>query len=502
MTTRDFLDCPPSPLSLIESLRNLGYSMETSVADIIDNSITADASRIWIRFAWNDGKPWFAITDNGCGMSNDELKNAMRLGSMNPLEERAAYDLGRFGLGMKTASFSQCRHLTVLSKAKSKINCYEWDLDQITGKGNCQWRLGIINNVDERKTLSSVYKENLRNKKNGTIVLWKKLDRIDDGDSPERREKAFNLIIDDMRKHLELVFHRFLAPSSGKKRLIISMNGDELTAFDPFNPRNFATQDLPEQRISLDGEEIVVQPFVLPHHDKVSKEEYERLAGNGGYLHNQGFYVYRNMRLIIKGTWFRLIKKHEMNKLIRVRVDIPNTLDHLWNIDVKKSNATPPERVRKALHQIIGKIEDRGRKVYQQRGQNLASAVKVPVWNRRARNGRVIYELNRKHPLIQQLLNSVSSEHKKSLKDIMATIETTFPVEMFFSDFASNPEEVENPGIDDKILEAILDRYISFWTTDGTLNSSMATDLMLTEPFVSNSDLTKQLLEQRGYSHE
>jgi len=122
-------DLRPDPASLIESMRDIGYSMETAVADLIDNSITAGASNIDIRFSWNDGDPWLAIVDDGYGMDSDELTNAMRLGSKNPLEERDKEDLGRYGLGLKTASFSQCRKLTVISKVGESIEGREWNLN-------------------------------------------------------------------------------------------------------------------------------------------------------------------------------------------------------------------------------------------------------------------------------------------------------------------------------------------------------------------------------------
>ena len=122
----------PSPSSLMESLRDIGYSMETALADVIDNSITAQATDININFSWNDAEPWLAISDNGHGMNYQELLLAMKLGSLSPLESRKDNDLGRFGLGLKTASFSQCRRLTVVSKKENSISAMEWDLDQIT----------------------------------------------------------------------------------------------------------------------------------------------------------------------------------------------------------------------------------------------------------------------------------------------------------------------------------------------------------------------------------
>jgi hypothetical protein len=134
----------PSPAALIESLRDIGYSIQTAVADVIDNSITAEAKNVSLNFSWADGHPWLAVIDDGYGMDKAELVNAMRLGSTNPRDERDIKDLGRFGLGMKTASFSQCRRLTVLSKKGAETHCCQWDLDVIANSEADEWRLGIL----------------------------------------------------------------------------------------------------------------------------------------------------------------------------------------------------------------------------------------------------------------------------------------------------------------------------------------------------------------------
>jgi len=280
------------------------------------------------------------------------------------------------------------------------------------------------------------------------------------------------------------------------------MNGDELKAFNPFNPRNLATQELAEQKFVLDGETIRVQPYVLPHHNKVSRQEYIQYSGEGGYLHNQGFYVYRNRRLIIKGTWFRLIKKEELNKLIRVRIDIPNSLDHLWKIDVKKSNASPPETIKNELRQVISKIEVSGRRVYRQRGKKLSTNIKSPVWNRIASGGTISYQINREHPLVTELLNTVSAQQKTFFENLITMFESSFPVDMFFNDIASNPEQVENPGFNEKDLEMLLEIFIQSWVSAGTPEDELPEKSLSTDPFASNQNITRKILKQRGYKSE
>lgn len=499
----NYIDLAPSPVSLIESLRNIGYSIDTAIADIIDNSITAKANQINIRFAWNSGNPWLAIIDNGSGMTKDELIGAMRFGSTNPLEIRTIEDMGRFGLGMKIASFSQCRHLTVVSKKDGQISCCEWDLDKLSQIDNTGWKLGIISSdaISERRTLNSIY-ESLVNLNSGTIVFLSNIDRVKEQVPLVKQESHFNALIDDSRKHLELVFHRYLSPDPGKKKITITLNGDELIAFNPFNPRNLATQELAEQRIALDGETIVVQPYILPHHNKVSQQEYEQYSGEGGYLHNQGFYVYRNRRLIIKGTWFRLIKKEELNKLIRVRVDIPNSLDYLWKIDVKKSHASPPETIKNELKQVISQIEVSGRKVYRQRGQKLSTNIKAPVWSRIAARGKISYQINRDHPVVQELLKSTTGQQKDLFANMITMFESSFPVDMFFNDIANKPEQVQNPTFNQKDLETLFDIFIQSWASAGILEKEFEEKILATDPFASNQRITRAILKQRGYGSE
>jgi len=498
MNNDRYINLSPST-SLAESCRDMGYSMETAVADIIDNCIAAEASMVSIRFSWNSDNPWLAIIDDGHGMSKDELIAAMRFGSADPREMRSPNDLGRFGLGMKTASLSQCRHLIVLSKKTGAFSAFEWDLDQITGDLCHEWRLGIIdiNELNKLKPLFSLYDKYLQEKESGTIVLWQGFDKMESQSSSAARETVFDALMADTRKHIELFFHRFLSHERGKSHVVISMNEDKLEGFNPFNPNCPATQELDEQRFLLEGQEIIVQPYILPHRDKVPHQEYEKYAMEEGYLSNQGLYIYRNRRLIIKGTWFRLIKKDVTNQLIRIRVDIPNTLDHLWKIDVKKANAAPPESARKELRQLMGKIEIKGKRVYTHRGRRLSSSM-TPVWNRRAAGGCTLYEINREHPLLKQLLKNVPSEQEPQLKDTIRLIESSFPADLFFSDLANDSEQVQRPDLEEGELENMLDTVISFLASDGILSPETIKTILSTEPFSSHKDLSQTMLRRRG----
>jgi len=493
----DFIPVTPSASCLIESLRDIGYSMETAVADIIDNSITANSTTIKIDFSWNKDSPWISISDNGHGMSEEDLINAMRLGSQHPGNERAEKDLGRFGLGLKTASFSQCRQLTVISKKNNKVSGYEWDLEWIKNNPDSKWEIRVISTDDITNSpfLNKVFTESLL-LSNGTIVLWRELDRFD------KSEKKLNSLVDHTRKHLELVFHRYLSPGAGKKGIEILLNNAPLEAFNPFFTSHSATQELPSQSIHLEGTFINVQPYVLPHYNKTTRENYEKYAGSEGYLQNQGFYLYRNNRLIIKGTWFRIIKKEELTKLIRVQIDIPNSLDHLWKIDVKKAHASPPEGIKNELRQIIDKIAFAGKNVYRQRGKKLQDKIKEPAWNRIQSKGKIQYVINRQHHLVTELENQLIPEQQDKLNALITMLEGSFPAELFYSDVASEPEALDKPNFNVELFLPILEVMISRMETNQVSSSEIIKSILTCDPFATYQNETKKLLKKKGYIHE
>lgn len=490
--TGSYLNVKPSPSALIQSLRDIGYSMESAIADVIDNSITAEASNIHIRFSWNDGTPWLAVIDNGHGMASAELTNAMRLGSQNPLEDRSADDLGRFGLGMKTASFSQCCQLTLVSRKNGELSCREWDLDQIERDPDSGWRLRVLERHEIEADL--VIKGLLPLvPSRGTIVLWRKLDRFDNS------EKKLNSMVEQAKSHIELVFHRFMAPGGGKRRVQFLLNNAPMEAFNPFNPAHLATQELAEQTIYIEGQTVKVQPYVLPHYNKISREEYEKYAGEGGYLQNQGFYVYRNRRLIVKGTWFRLLRKDELTKLLRVQIDIPNSLDHLWKIDVKKSHASPPEIIRNELKQIIDRIAESGKKVYRQRGQRIRDIVTVPAWNRIAAEGKIFYTINTKHPLLTQLYSELTEKKQRELKQVLRMLESSFPIDSFYCDAANRPEEMCKPVMDIEQVAMLLDGLIEQMLNAEIPAAEIAARILAMDPFATASVEVSTILKQKGY---
>ncbi len=499
MSTSGHLDLSPHPSALLESLRSIGYTLETALADIIDNSITAKSSSVSVRFLWDGGVPWVAIIDDGHGMTRQELIEAMRFGSRTPIEARDENDLGRFGLGMKTASISQCRHLTVVSKRKGELSACEWDLDKIAANGSADWLAGLLDpaNIPGDALLGSLVGEFLANRTSGTILLWRRLDNssVEKGNSVA--ETRFSEDMDSARKHLEMVFHRFLSPDPGKSAIRMDFNGNALEAFNPFGPSIPARQELPSETVRIEGRKMQVQPYILPHQSKVPKVLYEEYAGEQGYVQNQGFYIYRNRRLIVKATWFRLIKKEELNKLIRVRVDIPNSLDHLWKIDVKKSQATPPEAVRRELKKIIGRISGAGKEVFNRRATKLKNRTMNPVWCREVSDGKIRYCVNEEHPLLKSLLEQASKEQAGQLKTCLRLINETFPHELFFADVASDTAEFERPTHGAEEIREAAVQLIDALRMCGYEGDDLRKQVFRTEAFPFPPELIEELISDK-----
>ena len=291
----------PNPKSTINSYRSFGYNLPTAIADIVDNSISALADKICIEYKWLGRDSYIIISDNGKGMNRDELVLAMTPGSKDPEAQRDEKDLGRFGMGLKTASFSQCKRLTCVTKQLNYATIKRcWDIDFINSEN--EWQL-----LDEISDESFI--ERIDNQKSGTLILWEKLDRIvgeADIDN-ERVKSSFYSEMIAVKKHLSLVFHKFIE----NKKIKIFFQNEEIEATNPFllNLTPKPQMGLPEV---FDGVEITY--FILPHMSELGKEDYEKSGGSLGWFENQGFYIYRGDRLLVAGDWLGFEKKKRLFK--------------------------------------------------------------------------------------------------------------------------------------------------------------------------------------------
>lgn len=426
-------DVTPYAASLIEGLRDFGYSLETAMADIIDNSITAGASRVDIQTETTSSTPWIAIIDNGKGMDEAELIEAMRLGTKNPLDTRELKDLGRFGLGLKSASFSQCRALTVITRKNGVTSCAAWDLDQVNQTN--KWEIDLIDDWEKLPGAKNLAET-------GTVVLWQKLDRLDTAARYEHAErvKVLNEAISKAVKYLQLVFHRFM--SGTPVRFILLLNGSTLHPHDPFAAHMPARQSDPEEILPLPTGQVIIQSVTLPHHKRMTVAEWDELGRGEGILKTQGFYVYRAERLIIAGSWLGITKQTELTKLARVRVDIPNSMDADWKIDVKKASAQLPVLVRRRLATIIERIAGSSRRVYHSRGRRLVSEEQFPLWHREIKDGQISFRPNISHSALSSFSDRLPKEFQNEFAACIKLLGAALPLATLHADIHGTDTEV------------------------------------------------------------
>ena len=482
---------------MIEALRGLGYSTATAIADIIDNSIAAGASTVGLRFSWKGPDSTVAIQDDGCGMDDAELDCAMRLGEKSPLDRRSHTDLGRFGIGLKTASFSQCRRLTVASKKRGgQLQCLCWDLDVLAASCDDGWHL-----LEGPEETSSGLLAPLLAAEKGTLVLWERLDRIV---GPGFTENNLLDLVDIVESHLAMVFHRYLAGQNPTLR--IHLNGRPVLPWDPFLSGHPATWTSPLVLLETDNGKIGMQGHVLPHKDRLNEKEHDLSAGPDGWTAQQGFYVYRNRRLLVAGNWLglgqgRAWTKEEAHRLARIRLDIPNSADADWKIDIRKSTARPPVQVRPVLTKLAEDTRSRARRVFAHRGKAIHLNDKKPVtevWRTEHFPGGMRYRIDLEHPAVKAVLDDAGALTSQ-IKTMFRIIEETIPVQRIWLD---TTEEKETPrtgfaGDPPDEVMAVLDIMFKNMVSKKGWSPSLAKERLLhTEPFQNYPDLVAALPDE------
>jgi Histidine kinase-, DNA gyrase B-, and HSP90-like ATPase len=476
-------------------MRAFGYRLPAAIADLIDNSITAEAANVWIEFHWAGRESWIAIRDDGCGMDAMTLTNAMRLGSRSPVEQRDAKDLGRFGLGLKTAGLSQSRALTVASRERGgEVQVRRWDLDFVTRTGT--WSLLLDAADGSSKALTP-----LREMESGTVVLLDRLDRIGaDAEDEPVRDRFFEEV-QGVEEHLGMVFHRFL----GKGGVTIHVNGNRVDAWDPFLANHVATQRLAPEELRLDGMSIHVQPWVLPYFSKMSAGDHRRASGTEGWNAHQGFFVYRSRRLLVPGDYLGLpFKQEEHYKLARIQVDLDNALDLAWHIDVRKATAQIPLSLREDMRRIAQRTRRAAADAYRFRGKKMARRAPTAgdfVWRRQElRDGEIRYLVNREHPLVQSAMDELGGENVL-LEKVLRLVEESIPVTAITMDASENPDHshlrVPFHGRTQEVLQ-LLDKLHHELVAGGAAPDAALEVLARIEPFDSHPDVVAVYAEGIG----
>ena len=481
--------CEATPVadSMIETFRAVGYSFETAVADIMDNSISAGAENIWVNYEWKGESTVFYIRDDGTGMDNNEVVQAMRPGSRHPNAQRDTQDLGRFGLGLKTASFSQTRKFSLISK-KNKFNpvFWSWDLDYVNKTK--LWTL--IKYIPDNK-----YLDEIENMESGTSIIWYELDRLlrnaakNDNDTLNK----FMELMEIVKEHLAMVFHRFIEQG----RVNIHFQGRTLNAWDPYLRKENGIQPQPIE--PLQNDQIAIQGYILPHKSKLSEKVFLSASGPKGWNEQQGFYIYRNDRLLVAGDWLGMFRKEEHYKLARIMIDLPNTLDNEWQIDIKKSIASPPFEIRNQIKSYAKSVRAGAVQVYRCKGKIIQRGLKsleyVPVWFEKIRHGKRYYKLNKDHPIVKDYSEKINH---RDLNKLLGFVEETVPVPLITIRENENPDSFGLPFEDakDDFLRIKLEECFKQLIINKNSVEETCRKLMCIEPFDRYPELIEIMREK------
>lgn len=472
----------PTADVLMTSMRSMGYSFESAIADIIDNSIAKQATRIDLKFPLNPAEePYVAICDNGTGMTSQSLYNAMKYGSETECDERDVNDLGRFGLGLKSASLSQCRKLTVISKKDGIISAYDWNLDHVIKEKS--WKVAEYSQEEIQSIKFSNYLDEIEH---GTVVLWEIFDIIEKSSGQIYAE--LSKLQQSTAEYISLIFHRYL--NRERNRVEIYSNNYRILGLDPFLESHPKTD--PRRKIVLPIKDskgiermVCVQPFVLPFQKDLSAEDKKLSGGIENYRSKQGFYVYRNERLIIWGTWFGR-HRDELTKYARIKVDIPNTLDDIWQIDIKKQTAKIPSIIKQQLTKAVDEAMDLAVKKQKHRGRIEKVDEDVDyIWDRiQCRDNVFTYRINRDSKVFDLIKNKVTDDIWNQIDMVFEEIENTVPYQQIYIDKSQNKvqEELSEERLAEikSKAEMLLKIALSF---ENTTKEDAIEELLKSEPF-------------------
>jgi len=479
----------PPLFYLIDSLRGIGYTIETAIADLIDNCIAAEASVVEISFIWATKDSYISILDDGNGMTETELIEAMNLAQKGVKFKREKHDLGRFGLGLKTASFSQCKILTVSSKQNEKSCTYRWDLNALEkaspGEGLFLIRGPNNPSLPEFSRLHTL--------QHGTVVVWEDLDKVV---SQGLTYDHFCNIAGKVSNHLSMVFHRYIE----QRRLKIVVDGKEIGAWNPF-PVLTSTIQFPQVKFGKNSKNFA-QGYILPHKDYIPNEaSYIKMGGQGGWISQQGFYVYRNDRLLVAGSWLGLGSpkpwiKDELHGLARIKIDITNKDDFDWGIDVKKSTAKPPADCKLILERLGESIRSEARKVYVHRGKKTHGAASnfEYAWIKDGTR----YRVNKDHSIVNQILQR-SGDFRKQVEFLISILEESVPVERIWLDTAEHQypqEEYTELEVSATVLPIIEDAFRRILEEKKLSIQDATSHLLNVEPFDQYPEAISQIAKQ------
>ncbi len=485
----------PKADALMWSMRSMGYSFEAAIADVIDNSISAGCTYVKLFFPRTPVETIsVGILDDGCGMSKDFLFEAMRYGSSDTEQERNDNDLGRFGLGMKAASLSQCKILTVVSKQADECSAFTWNLNVIR-----QQKDWVVQEHSQKEIKELPYFNELQNIEHGTLVVWQDFDVI----SKSNDGRIYEALIEykePLNKYLGLVFHRYLNGTGNK--LTIFINDGKVRGLDPFlesHPKTTAKKERTiDIRDSMGAERLIyIKPFVLPYATDMSAKDRELVGGVEDLRVKQGFYIYRNRRLIIWGTWFNMRRRGELTKNARIRVDIPNSLDDIWGINIMKQKAFIPKSIQRRMRKTVEETMDISITQQRHRGRKENINDIDYIWDRiEGRDKTYYYQINRESKVYKMIREKMSEEDVSYLDMFISEVEKNLPIQQIHIDKSNEAifDEEEDNRFDEvfQLGVTMVDLVKSFGQK--TIQQ-IVDDLMKSEPFCGYEQIKETLLK-------
>jgi hypothetical protein len=479
-------EASPNPEYLIKSIAEQGYSLETSLADLMDNSISAKADKIEILINMESEPFRLFMADNGEGMTEKELSQNMQFPSNSPEDSRLNTDLGRFGLGMKTASFSQTRKFTVLSKKKGdkKYNGRTWDVDFLRDNG---WKI-IVNSDEEVASLmyqynqlSTEYLNAFEDYEPNTIVIWDGLYKFENYLKEKNRKNALRREITEVTSdYLALVFHRFMEKDINP--LKIRINNTVVNPFNPFPEEEKDFRQIEPKQSAFRSDVIKIEGFVLPSRAIVesTKGLTKWTTRHRGLMDMEGLYIYRADRIILFGGWNGIVKKAPRLQLARLKVEVGNSVDHLLHLNVAKSQIVVPHELRNAFEDYIHELKIEAEREYYNRGIRKFSGNKSQnhnqLFERSYSNKGSVLEVNNNFPLLKNLQDSLNKKQNSTLNLLLRMINTRV------NNIRHVHEEKEFLGIEEKDGLSVDELKINIID----LISNGSTKEMIKEGFMSN----------------
>ena len=467
---------------IMDVLGHTGYSFNEAIADILDNSISSGASTIDIYFSFKENNEFLYILDNGNGMNFDELKSAAKIGDKDLSDERTETDLGRFSTGLKSATRSFCDNVIISSKKRNKkINTINIDYKHIKESG--RWEAFELNDFK--------YEDKIKD--SGTLIYCDNLLTI----NSKLNEKELYKKIGSLQTSLSHVFGMFLIEN--KLKINIQVNNskkNEVIGWNPFDLlENKTTRSIYSDVKRLNGKEVKIKTYILPTFDNLSTIDQDYMKGNG-LTNQEGFYIYRNNRLIVDGGWLSLegLSYDDKARYARIRVDYPSSLDEEFKINFSKTNIIVPEELKATFLNVAkqARKESRQNFNYQKHPEikrRLKKHEEENLWNSTKNNGALVFSLNYKHPLIKQMLPSLSDGELKRMCNL---ISKSLPISLIQGQEATTVEYTESELID------YMNETYNNLKNSGLDKDEIKKKMAHTEPFNEHLDLLVEFFESRG----